>query len=161
VPTPGQSEPGRARLARLSGRRPRTPAPSAPAEVSVRPLTCVERRGAHKSIVPRDSRQRFAHLTGGFKPGCGIPLLRGTNDGNRLRCEGPRLRWPAVLLLLALRAREWPIDAPRGIRGSGGLGQGEGGSPAAHGRIPPEGRAGVRPATGPDRAAHRRGAYLH
>src|SRR5207245_11133210 len=131
VPTPGQSEPGRARLARLSGRRPRTPAPTSSPEVSVRPLTCVESRGAHKSIVPRDSRQRFAHLTGGFKPGCGIPLLRGTNDGNRLRCEGPGLRWPEGLLLLALRTRARPIDAARGLRWAGGLGEGEDGGPEA------------------------------
>src|SRR5207249_12152579 len=57
-------------------------------------------RGAHKRIVPGDSRGRFAHPTGGFKPGYDIPLLRGINDGDRLRCEGPGFRWPAVLLLL-------------------------------------------------------------
>src|SRR5207244_11668816 len=119
------------------------------------------RREAQKSTVPRDSRQRFAHLTGGFKPMCGIPLLRGTNYGNRLRCEGPGLRWPEVLLLLALRTRERPIDAARGLRWASGLGEGEVGSPEAHGRVPPQGGTGIRSTAGPDRAAHRRGAYLH
>src|SRR5881397_2917380 len=121
----------------------------------------VESRGAHKRIVPGDSRGRFAHPTGGFKPGYDIPLLRGINDGDRLWCEGPGFRWPAVLLLLALRALERSFDATRELRRPRGLGEGEDGSPEANGRLPPQGGARVRPATGPDRAAYRLGAYLH
>src|SRR5439155_17224655 len=72
----------------------------------------VESRGAHKRIVPREVRTRFTHPGGGFKPRIDIPLLRGINDGNRLRREGPGCRWSAVLLLLALRAHERSFAAP-------------------------------------------------
>src|SRR3990172_2483877 len=45
------------------------------------------------------------------------------------------LRWAPILLLLALRAGQRPFE--------------------------PEGGAGIRPATGPDRGPHRRVAYLY
>src|SRR5213594_1913549 len=121
----------------------------------------VESRGAHKRIVPGDSRGRFAHPTGGFKPGCDIPLLRGINDGDWLRCEGPGFRRPAVLLRLALRTLERSFDATRELRRPRGLGEGEDGSPEANGRLPSQSGARVRPEAGPDRAAHCLGAYLH
>src|SRR5439155_23036541 len=96
----------------------------------------VESRGAHKRIVPRDVRTRFTHPGGGFKPRIDIPLPRGINDGNRPPREGPGFRWSAVLLLLALRTREWSFDAAGGLRRARGVGEGEGGSPPSEGGVP-------------------------
>src|SRR2546422_520051 len=56
-----------------------------------------------------------------------------------------------------------PPATPSGrlLRRPRGFGEGEDGSPEANGRLPSQGGARVRPAAGPDRAAHRFGAYLH
>src|SRR2546428_4855289 len=82
------------------------------------------------------------------------------NDGNRMRREGPRLRWAQIPVLLALRARERTLPPTRGLHRPGGRRAGEVGGPAAHGRIPPQGGAGTRAEASADRAA-RRLAYLY
>src|SRR3990172_2095039 len=71
------------------------------------------------------------------------------------------LRWAPILLLLALRAGQRPVEPEGGVRRPRGLREGANRSLAAHGRMPPEGGAGIRPATGPDRGPHRRVAYLY
>src|SRR5437867_3958603 len=90
----------------------------------------------------------------------GIPLLRGMNVGDRVRCEGPRVRWPAVLLLLALRTRGREVPEEGGIRRPRGLGSGPWRSSPEDRRLPREGGAGVRAAAGSGRGMDPAGAYL-
>src|SRR3989454_2132211 len=91
-----------------------------------------------------------------------LPLLRGNNDGGWLR--GTRAGDPraSVLLLLALRARRRAVRPPRRLRGTDRRREGPPGHPPKDGGVPREGRAGVRPPEGPDRAARRpRRCYLY
>src|SRR5947208_12725594 len=78
-----------------------------------------------------------------------------------MRRSCSRLRRTAVLLLLALRADERTVGEEGGLHRSRGLGVRPVRSPAPDGRLPPEGGAGIRGATGPDRRPHRGGSYLH
>src|SRR6266581_1404315 len=102
----------------------------------------------------------FTHPTGRPLGSWDIPLLRGMNDGDRMRGEGPRLRWAQIPVLLALRARERTLPPTGGLHRPGGRRAGEVGGPAAHGRISPQGGARTRAEASADRAA-RRLAYLY
>src|SRR2546427_4992180 len=91
-----------------------------------------------------------------------LPLLRGNNDGGRVR--GTRAGDPraSVLLLLALRARGRAVRPAGRLHGAGRGRKGPSGHPPTDGRVPREGRAGIRSPAGPDRAVRRpRGCYLY
>src|SRR5437764_12749947 len=77
-----------------------------------------------------------------------------------MRRAGPRVRRAEVLLLLALRTGRRSVEEEGGLRRPRRLGPGPIGTPAANGRLPPEGGAGVRPTPGENRGPDR-GAYLH
>src|SRR5712691_10527265 len=78
-----------------------------------------------------------------------------------MRGPDPEFRWPAVLLLLALRASERPVHEERGVRWPRRLRKGPIGSAPEDGRVPSEGRAGLREEAGPDRGPDRCESYLH
>src|SRR3990172_725883 len=90
-----------------------------------------------------------------------LPLLRGKNDGDWLRREGPDDRGPPVLLLLALRTAWGPVRPRRGLHRPGGLREGPRGRSAPHGGLPRACGGGVRPTPGEVRAVRRRGFYLY
>src|SRR5438046_4603931 len=77
-----------------------------------------------------------------------------------MRRSDPRVRRTSVLLLLALRTGQWTVGSEGGVCRPCGFGKGTVGSPPSDGRLPPEGRTGIRPAAGADRGL-RRGAYLY
>src|SRR5438034_11532081 len=78
-----------------------------------------------------------------------------------MRCAGPRVRRAEVLLLLALRAGERPVDPARGLRRARGRREGPPGPPAADVGVPREGRGRARPPEDADRAVDRpRAVYL-
>src|SRR5437667_7953848 len=77
-----------------------------------------------------------------------------------MRRPHSRLRRTAVLLLLALRTAQRTVAEEGGLRRPGGLRRGAVGPPPPNGRLPSEGGAGVRPASGADRGPRWR-AYLH
>src|SRR6266540_2793192 len=72
-----------------------------------------------------------------------------------MRRAGPRLRWTAVLLLLALRADERSVRAEGGLRRPRRIGSGEARAAPPDCRVPSPGRAGVREAACEDRAGRR------
>src|SRR2546423_7331233 len=78
-----------------------------------------------------------------------------------MRCPRSRLRRTAVLLLLALRTGQRSIRSEGGLRRSRGFREGPVGAAPSHGRIPPEGRARVRPEASPDRESGVDGVYLY
>src|SRR5881397_442034 len=71
------------------------------------------------------------------------------------------VRRTALLVLLALRARQRSVDAERGLRRPRRLRRGEGGSRASDGRLSPERGAGVRAEAGSDRTPHCGESYLY
>src|SRR5437867_9519114 len=77
-----------------------------------------------------------------------------------MRRPRSRFRRKAVLLLLALRTGQRTVAEEGGLRRPGGLRRGAVGPPPSNGRLPSEGGAGVRPASGADRGPRWR-AYLH
>src|SRR5947207_8002562 len=77
-----------------------------------------------------------------------------------MRRPHSRLRRTTVLLLLALRTAQRTVAEEGGLRRPGGLRRGAVGPPPPNGRLPSEGGAGVRPASGADRGPRWR-AYLH
>src|SRR5438093_13167310 len=77
-----------------------------------------------------------------------------------MRRPRSRFRRTAVLLLLALRTGQRTVAEEGGLRRPGGLRRGAVGPPPSNGRLPSEGGAGVRPASGAARGPRWR-AYPH